>query len=265
MLLVFTFGSVCSQQLSTNKKEAQPAIVAIFPSADTLPANLLRMYIQFSYPMKTSGNLERIQVQDDGGNEVEGAIFNNAYELWNTEQTLLTILFDPSRVKTGLRSHETRGRALQPGRRYHLVMDPLQDVEERSTTAITRSFYVREADFSAPDKAHWTIEKPKAGSRKPLIIHFPQMLDWLSLQQRLMLTDASQQPVEGEVVIRDAEKEWYFKPTEPWSDQPYTLFIHGRLEDPSGNNLNGLFDHEMGSLKNTREGVIETITLRFEK
>ncbi|MEM7513074.1 MAG: hypothetical protein AAF388_19250, partial [Bacteroidota bacterium] len=44
------------------EKERGPEISAIYPSADTLPENLLRMYIQFSSPMKTVGNLEKIQL-----------------------------------------------------------------------------------------------------------------------------------------------------------------------------------------------------------
>ena len=39
------------------------------------------------------------------------------------------------------------------------------------------------------------------------------------------------------------------------------LHYRGRLEDPAGNNLNGLFDHRIGSLKENKEGRIYKIKL----
>ncbi|MEO1653469.1 MAG: hypothetical protein AAFU64_07995, partial [Bacteroidota bacterium] len=74
----------CQQQVSG------PVVQAVYPSSEQLPENLLRLYIHFSYPMKTQGNLEKIKLLDEQGKEVKNVFFNNAYELWNKEQTQLT-------------------------------------------------------------------------------------------------------------------------------------------------------------------------------
>ena len=105
----------------TNETEI-PVVTAIYPSADTIPANLLRMYLHFSKPMRITGNLEQIKLLDENNNEVVGAIFNNVYELWDDQQQQLTLIFDPARVKTGLVAHQQMGRALQSGKHYTLIV-----------------------------------------------------------------------------------------------------------------------------------------------
>lgn len=202
---------------------------------------------------------------DEADQEVVGAIFDNAYELWNHEQTQLTLLFDPSRVKTGLSSHKARGRALVKGKKYSLQIGVLEDVDGRRTRTFTKSFLVAEEDLTPPNTNFWEVNMPKAGSRAALVIHFPERLDRLSLLQRLKLTDTENKPIAGRVKIAKNETEWRFYPIQNWQKADYLCYIHTRLEDPSGNNLNGLFDHKPGGLKNKREGLIECITLKIEE
>ncbi|MEM9897100.1 MAG: hypothetical protein AAF789_12090 [Bacteroidota bacterium] len=265
VMLIGFIHPIYSQKPEEVRMETQPYVVAVFPSSDTLPANLLRMYIHFSKPMRPIGNLEKIQLRDESGDEVAGAIFNNVYELWNHEQTQLTILFDPSRVKTGLRSHKERGRALSSGQKYELVIGELQDIDGNTTKSFTQVFTVADEDLSPPNTDLWVFSMPKAESKAPLIVRFPEALDRLSLLQRLKLTDTEKQPLTGHVKIADNETEWHFYPDENWVANDYILFVHSRLEDPSGNNLNGLFDHKPGTLRNDQEGNIEIIPLKLTK
>ncbi|MEO1051046.1 MAG: hypothetical protein AAFX87_10480 [Bacteroidota bacterium] len=265
LILIGFFDPLFAQKSEEARMEMQPQIVAVFPSSDTLPANLLRMYIHFSKPMKPIDNLENIRLIDQNGNEIIGAIFNNAYELWDHKQTQLTLLFDPSRVKTGLKSHEERGRALVNGKRYQLVIGDLQDVDGRTTIPFTKSIVVIEEDLEAPNTDSWVFRMPKADSQTPLIVRFPERLDRLSLMQRLLLTGTENQAIAGRVEITNNETEWRFYPHQNWTHGDYILYVHSRLEDPSGNNLNGLFDHKPGTLKNEREGVIETIKIKITK
>ncbi len=232
------------------------AVTAVYPSADTLPENILRMYVHFSKPMKATGNLENIQVLDERGRVVEGALFNNVYELWDAGQQQLTLLFDPARVKTGLRAHLRRGRALQAERAYQLRIGALEDVDGNTTPPFVKSFWVGPADVQAPDTARWEVVVPAVHSRVPLVLRFPQSLDAFSLRQRLVLTDAEQQPVEGVLRLGPEVKAWYFRPLRPWGAGHYSLYINTRLEDPAGNNINGRFDHEVGSLRWEEEGRV---------
>ena len=237
-----------------------PGVEAVYPTADTLPENVLRMYVTFSTPMKVQGNLERIALLDPGGNEVEGAIFNNAYELWDHDQKQWTLIFDPARIKTGLVAHETLGRVLVPGHTYQLVIRDLEDVNHRPMVQpYIKHFHVAAADTTPPDIDLWDITAPQAGSLLPLVVTFPDIIDWFSLQQRLVLIDRSKDAVRGQVAVGTNETVWLFRPEDPWVAGEYTLYINTRLADPAGNNLNGLFDHKTGSLNYEQEG--ETIRL----
>ena len=110
-----------------------------------------------------------------------------------------------------------------------------------------------------------TPKIPTANTRSPVIVQFPTMLDRLSLLQRLQLTDHNNEPIDGDIEIVMQETEWHFIPTKKWLPGDYILYVHGRLEDPCGNNLNGLFDHKTGSLKNKQEEFIESIYIKIEK
>ncbi len=242
-----------------------PEVTQVFPSSDTLPENLLRIYIHFSQPMKTVGNLDKIQLVDEEGKEVKGAIFDNQYELWDPAQKQLTLILDPARVKTGLKANQEFGRALRPGKKYRLQAGPLEDAEGRvMASGVIKEFYVGREDDRAPDTEQWKIEVPQKAGKQPLSIHFPGMLDHFSLQQRVVLVNENGKRVPGEVRIGEQEKSWQLFPDAPWPAGNYTLYVHARLEDPAGNNLNGLFDHKVGSLKYPTENHVVKIPIAIE-
>ncbi|MEL6304746.1 MAG: hypothetical protein AAFQ20_08155, partial [Bacteroidota bacterium] len=250
--------TACKQQ-STG-----PVVQAVYPSSEIVPENLLRIYVEFSHPMKTIGNLEKIKLIDELGVEVKNVFFNNAYELWNPEQTQLTLILDPARVKTGLQAHDAYGRALKPKKSYALLIEGLEDVNHHGMEKpFKKVFRVEKADLQIPDTEQWRMTLPKAGTTEAFVLDFPQMLDYNSLQQRLIVTDSNLTPVKGEVSIGASEMEWRFSPTQPWQSKTYILHVNTRLEDPAGNNINGLFDHAIGTLKYQREGVIETIPFKI--
>lgn len=249
-----TITMACKQSVK------RPVVQAVYPSSQVVPENLLRMYVQFSSPMKTTGNLEKIKLFDEQGKEVKNVFFNNVYELWNREQTQLTLILDPARVKTGLVANESWGRAIKPNSIYTLVVDELEDVDHnKMAKPFEWKISVEKADLQVPDISQWKIEIPMAGSPTEFSIRFPEMLDYNSMIQRLVLTDTNKQPLSGTISIGKKEKEWRFQPQEPWKKGKHLLHVNTRLEDPAGNNLNGLFDHKQGTLKYEKEGIIKTI------
>ncbi|MEO0528826.1 MAG: hypothetical protein AAFZ89_16455 [Bacteroidota bacterium] len=218
------------------------------------------MYIQFSQPMKTTDNIEKIKLVDEYGNEVKNVFFNNTQELWNREQTQLTLILDPARVKTGLKANEALGRALQPNKNYTLTIGDLENVHhQKMDTPFKKKITIENADVTIPKTINWKLTIPEAKSKKSFVVGFSQVLDYNSLKQRLIITDHENTPVEGFVSIKNQETQWSFQPKRLWKAGNYILHVNTRLEDPSGNNLNGLFDHKIGSLKYKKEGVIEKI------
>lgn len=241
--------------LSACSPSSPPGVIAVYPSSDTLPDNLLRVYVQFSQAMKPFENLEKIKIIHESGEEVPHAIFQNSQELWNAEQTQLTLIFDPSRVKTGLKAHQAQGRALKSGNTYQLQIGQLENSEHVKMTApYAKSFYVTDSDTVQPTISNWDIETPAANSVMPMAINFSETIDHFSLQSRLTLLDPENSKIKGTVSISDRELRWEFTPAQPWPAGRYRLAVNTRLEDPSGNNLNGLFDHHRGTLKFEREG-----------
>ena len=242
-----------------------PVVTHFYPSRDSLPENLLRMYIQFSQPMKTIGNLERIRIIDDEGKEVSHAIFNNVHELWNTNQTQLTLLFDPARVKTGLDAHEHYGRALRAGRSYTMEIEGLEDVYgEVLGGTFRKTIHVTAEDREPPSIDRWALDIPLVGSHSPFVVRFPDMIDRLSLLSRLKLTMEDKTPVRVQVKVNEDETAWIVTPKDPWKEDTYVLHVNARLEDPAGNNLNGLFDHKAGSLLYEKEGELIPIHFSIE-
>ncbi|HAP63906.1 MAG TPA: hypothetical protein DCR93_31940 [Cytophagales bacterium] len=239
-----------------------PEVLAVYPSADTLPENLLRMYVEFATPMKTTGNLSRIQLKDAQGQVLNGVLFDNVYELWDPDQRQLTLLFDPGRVKTGLQAHDALGRALTPGATYQLQVAGLEDIYHQSLTEpFIKSFVAGPPDTVAPNFEHWQIAAPHSQTQNPLRVTFPGTVDRMSLLHRLVVCDTALQPILGTVSVQQHETVWQFVPDSPWPSGTYTLNVNTRLEDPAGNNLNGLFDHPTGSLRYAQEG--ETVSIPF--
>ena len=77
----------------------------------------------FSAPMSLSGGSANIHLIDDRGRAVPDPFLPLDVALWNEDRTRYTVLYDPGRVKRGIRPNEELGRALVAGRTYTLVVD----------------------------------------------------------------------------------------------------------------------------------------------
>ena len=97
--------------------------IEIYPSASEFPSNLLRIYLYFPYPVRSPNILEHVSLRDSEGRVIDGVFLPTRYDLWSPDRRRLTLLLDPGRVKTGLRAHKTRGRALIPGEMDSLLVN----------------------------------------------------------------------------------------------------------------------------------------------
>ncbi len=262
MFWIRYLGFVLLLVLSCNSQKMKPKTLAIYPSSDSLPENLLRFYVQFSHPMKTVGNLENIKVLDGNGQVVEGAIFSNVHELWDDQQQQLTLILDPARVKSGLRANERFGRSLISGHAYRLVIDDMETVKHQKVKPFEKKFHVVALDTMAPNIGEWDLMLPNAKSKSPIRITFAASVDLMSLYHRLTILNDQGLEIKGRIGKGIKEKQWMFTPIDNWEEGNYMIHVNTRFADPSGNNLNGLFDHKIGSLKYEREG--KTIKIPFK-
>jgi hypothetical protein len=224
---------------------ATTRLVAVFPSADELPENLLRMYITFSAPMSLVGASGHVQLLDEQGRVVEDAFLPLDVDLWNDNRTRYTVLFDPGRVKRGILPNEQMGRALAAGRRYTLVVDDgWRDAAGQKLAAPFRhGFRAGPAAEQALDPQAWRIEAPLARTRDPLLVTFPAPLDH-GLLQRALTVFVNGEHVPGDVQTEADDTRWRFSPAAPWRPGEYQLRAASILEDVAGNRIGRPFEVE---------------------
>ena len=98
---------------------AAPELLAIYPTRDTVPENLLKIYLQFSQPMQEVGQvLDFITVRDETAAKDVSVFLKLESELWNRNHDRLTLWLDPGRIKTDLIPNREQGLPLQEGHSY---------------------------------------------------------------------------------------------------------------------------------------------------
>jgi hypothetical protein len=216
----------------------------VYPSADVLPANTLRLYVYFSAPMSRGEAAAHLRVLDAAGAPLEG-IFLPRQELWDPGNRRLTLTFDPGRIKRGLVSNARMGAPIADGARYTLVIDR-EWLDARGVPLVAefrKSFRGGPALRTPPDPQAWRIVAPSAGSRQPLTVTLSQPMNYVLLQ-RMIRVETGTGMVAGSIAIDGHETEWRFTAAVPWREGSYRLVVDGGLEDVAGNRPGLPFDVE---------------------
>ncbi len=219
-------------------------IISVYPSANRLPENTLRMYIHFSGPVTRGDVYSRIRLIRDDGKEVVRPFVELDEELWSPDGLRLTLLFDPGRVKRGLSPREEHGPILEEGRQYTIVIDASwPDTEGRPLLAPFRKTFVATAPDDEPVWPNdWKLILPRANSDAPLMIRLAKPLDHALLGRLLWVVDAAGQPVAGTLSVGGGERVVTFTPAQPWKRGSYKLIINDELEDVCGNRVGEPFE-----------------------
>ncbi len=216
----------------------------VYPSADVLPANTLRLYVYFSAPMSRGEAAAHLRVLDATGAPLEG-IFLPGQELWDPGNRRLTLTFDPGRIKRGLVSNARMGAPIAEGARYTLVIDR-EWPDARGVPLVAefrKPFRGGPALRTPPDPRAWRIAPPPAGSTQPLTVTFSQPMNYVLLQ-RMIRVESGAGAVAGSIAIDGHETEWRFTAAAPWREGSYRLVVDGGLEDVAGNRPGLPFDVE---------------------
>jgi hypothetical protein len=220
-------------------------IVHIYPTANILPSNQLRLYIYFSAPMSRGESARYLHVLDENGKALEGsqAVFLPGEELWDPRFERLTMTFDPGRIKRGLTSNERIGPPIAEGKRYTLVIDrDWPDAHGAPLVAGARKeFRGGSAERNPPDPKQWKVSAPKSGTADAVSIDFPTAMNY-PLLQRMIQVLGSGGEVKGTVSVAHGESEWRFTPREAWTAGEYKLVVDTGLEDLAGNHIGQPFD-----------------------
>jgi hypothetical protein len=222
---------------------ARVHVTNIYPTGDVWPENLLRFYIHFSGPMARETGVGRVHLLDDTGAEVTDALLPASVDFWSPDQTRYTVLFDPGRVKRGIRPNLELGRALTTGRTYTIGIDAAwRDAEGRPLSGtFRRTFRAGDAHESALSLDAWRVSEPAVGSRESLVVTVPDALDH-ALFGRTLGVASNGTPLDGVVEVSGSETEWRFTPATDWRQVPYELVVLSTLEDPAGNRIGRAFE-----------------------
>lgn len=242
-------------------------VLQVFPSADRLPENQLKFYVQFSAPMSRGGTYEHIRLRDAGGVAIELPFLELDEELWDPTMTRLTLLIDPGRIKRGVKPLEDVGPVFEVGKTYSLTIDAAcRDAAGRVLReSFAKKIEIVLADRTPPDAARWKISPPAAGTRDALVVEFDEPMDH-ALALRLIGVAGEKAgkllPLPGEATLGGNEQRWIFMPAQPWSAGAHRLTIQTTIEDLAGNNIGKAFDVDLAEAGQQRPAS-ETVGVAF--
>ncbi|MEO6686083.1 MAG: hypothetical protein ABIN24_08960 [Dyadobacter sp.] len=258
---------VATFEIPKNNSTDAPAILGMYPSTDTLPENLLKVYLHFSHPMREGQSGKYVALLKNNSDTVKGAFLDLQPELWNPDRTVLTLWLDPGRIKRDLIPNKLLGAPLKKNRFYQIIVsrewtDNQGNLLDKS---FTKTFTTTSRDSLSPDPEHWKLALPKNGTSDALKINFHESLDHGLLLETLFVINHRGEKISGKWQILDKEKVTLFSPDQKWISGNYTLRIEIKLEDLAGNNLNRPFDRDITKKENKKNlGDFAKISFQIE-
>lgn len=242
-----------------------PELLSVYPTQDTVPENLLKIFLHFSQPMVEGQSLRYITLLKNDRDTLKGTFLDLQPELWNTESTLLTLWLDPGRIKRDLIPNKELGAPLLAHEQYTLfVSKDWKSKEGKSLSApFSKTFVTITRDDESPLPDQWIVNTPLSGTKQPLKLSLNEPLDYSLLNNAIRFADEQENFVSGTIQLSEEERIFYFVPTENWKAGHYTLLIEGRMEDLAGNNLNRPFDKDLKS-KEKQKAYKEIFERRFD-
>jgi hypothetical protein len=237
-------GAMITKDFDGPARDTNPVarVEQVYPTADILPSNLLRLFIVFSAPMSRGEAAAHIHVEDDKGKVLPDELLPGQ-ELWDPAFRRLTMTFDPGRIKRGLTSNQTIGPPITEGRHYKLVID--RDWPDARGVPMAEGFIKTftggPPDRTPPDPAQWRVISPAKGTTDALVVDFPAPMNYSLLLKMIQVT-RGQTMIAGKVALDRHEAEWRFAPEQPWQPGDYQLVIDTGIEDLAGNHIGVAFD-----------------------
>lgn len=242
-------------------KAPKPTVIAFAPSQSVIPANTLRLYLEFSTPMARGQVRRAISLWRGDGTKVESPFLALGPELWDRSQTRVTLLLDPGRIKQGVGPNLERGAPLEPGETYRLVVsDEMESAAGVPLGTVAEVvFRVGPAERRAITPETWQVLSPPAGSQAPLTVAFDRIIDSGTSRRLLQVQDANGQMVRGQIVTDGGG--WSLTPEHPWRSGTFRLVVDPQLEDVSGNTPAAAFDARAGAIGAEKAPVVLTLDI----
>ena len=224
------------------------SVKSIYPSAKTLPSNILKWYIYFSHPINETYVYEHVRFINATGDTLPRTTLSLENALISDNGKLLTVWIEPGRQKRNLIPNTQLGPVFKNKNTYKLVvLKTLKDIRGVPMSQdFTHSFLISSADRIKPNVDAWKIQVPKANSITNLIILCHESLDYGSLINNITVIDTiNGKKIDGNWQFNNQESTLVFTPISKWNIGNYKVVFDRRIEDVAGNNLERLFDSEI--------------------
>jgi hypothetical protein len=238
-----------------------PEVIGFAPSQALIPANILRLYVQFSEPMARGQVRDTVKLVHRDGRPVSSPFLNLEAELWDPSQTRVTLLLDPGRIKQGVGPNMQAGAPLQTGESYQLVVSGWMQSAAGAPleTDVTLALRVGPAERRAIDPVSWQILTPPEGSHAPITVAFDRIMDSGATQRLLQMQDSAGNRLRGAITSDGGG--WSFMPAQAWQTGDYYLIVDPELEDVSGNTIAAPFDATSGTIGAEQAPIVLMITI----
>ena len=213
-----------------------PVVTAVHPATGDVPANFLRLYIEFSEPMGGDDVFEHVRLLDGAGRPMADSL--RELEFWSRNRTRLMVYVHPGRVKTGLGMGGEFGPVLEQGKRYTFEITPgMKSVRGRKVRdGFRRDLLVGPPSTAPLDLARWRLE-----ARPDRVdLETDVWVDQAGLETRLSVDG-----VAGRWTV--AGRRATFHPAAPMAPGGYTLIADARIEDVCGNSFQRSFETKAGT------------------
>jgi len=246
----------------------KPELLAIYPTKDTVPENLLKMYFVFSKPMQeVKSALEYIKVTEHTKQEEVSVFLELQTELWNKDHTQLTLWLDPGRIKTDLIPNKKLGLPIVDGKSYTInVSKEFKDAYGNLLDKdYSKTIVVKERDSRIPDLNKWIVSSPQANTLNELTIDFGESLDFALALETVKILNPNRETVSGDFTLTNKESALKFRPNLNWESGNYIISVNTKLEDLAGNNLNHPFDKDLNvEVNNGEDSKIKSLQFSIE-
>lgn len=225
----------------------KPKVLEIYPKTDSVPENLLKMYVKFSKPMQeVKKALDFITIIENDTKKEVAIFLDLETELWNENHTELTLWLNPGRIKKDLIPNKTLGKPIVQGKNYTITINKSWFdaqglfLEKEYTKQIT----VTASDTEKPSIQDFVVQKPTYNTLQSLHIQSTEILDVMLVGPNIEIL-LDHQIIEGTFTYSNNAKHIYFTPKQEWEKGKYLVRIKSQLEDLAGNNFNRLFDRDI--------------------
>lgn len=242
--------------LIRNTYRPKAEVDEIYPSADELPLNVLKFYIQFTDSMSRGFAYDNIHFVSDDGDTLQDVYLELEEELWSPDMKRFTLLLDPGRIKRGLKSLEDLGYVFEHNSRYSLVVN--KNWHDAHDKPMTNGFEKRFKTSGLYENYRGSLSLsniPNAGTTDPVSLKSAFPNDYALLLSAVHIVDKVGNEVEGKIEIKKNETLWKFYPQEPWTDENYLVKVESIIEDVTGNNMTNPFDVDNRTRRTVTNGV----------